>query len=265
MFAGLIIWWLADESLTKASMIRYLSLKIEKHSEQKELPSNPTVSALVQAIENRRKEDPLIGAKIGAKEVYHHVLSLLKDEKGVHIQSLFCALGALAGYACQASIRAQAEALKKPESTVFLVATTKDGKKFYFGDLLNKPLAEDKLSVWSLAAAAAQQNGCATLLDVENIFKHATESVGSDSFGIPRVPEFHRAGDLPVNYVKVLWPIVLPIAKVFCINPAEWPILFGLAIQEAMGASKEVIAADMALQIVMESAIPISKVDLVTA
>jgi hypothetical protein len=38
--------------------------------------------------------------------------------------------------------------------------------------------------------------------------------------------------------------------------------LFSLAIQEAIGMSKSVIAPDLAPRIVMESAIPMSKVDL---
>lgn len=263
MITGLVVWWIADESLIKASRIQYLSQKQREHSAQQNGASSPSVSAIVRAIEERRKEDPLIGAKIGAIEVYHHILALLKNEKGVHVESLLCALGAVAGYSCQASIRAQAEALEKPETSVFMIATAKDGRKYYFGDLLNGPLAEDKLSIWSLAAASAQENGRKISLDVAEIFKHSAESVGREDFGVPRVPESHRAGDIPVNYVKAVWPVVMPIARAFCKSPVEWPVLFGLAIQHAMKESKGVLSADTAIQIIMESAVPSSKFDLV--
>jgi hypothetical protein len=50
------------------------------------------------------------------------------------------------------------------------------------------------------------------------------------------------------------------IVKQFCPAP-EWPILFGLAIQHAIIDSKNIVAPLLALSIVMESAIPMSKVD----
>lgn len=49
----------------------------------------------------------------------------LKNEKGVHIESLLCALGALAGYSCQAAVRAQAH------SAAFIVMP---GVQFPAGD-----------------------------------------------------------------------------------------------------------------------------------
>jgi hypothetical protein len=51
----------------------------------------------------------------------------------------------------------------------------------------------------------------------------------------------------------------------FCPNPVDWPILYSLAIQEAIYAGKEAIEPGLAFRIVMESAIPMSKVDLANA
>jgi hypothetical protein len=48
----------------------------------------------------------------------------------------------------------------------------------------------------------------------------------------------------------------------FCRQPSEWPFLFGLAIQQALDMGKDVLPNEEALQIVMECAIPMSKVDL---
>jgi hypothetical protein len=59
-----------------------------------------------------------------------------------------------------------------------------------------------------------------------------------------------------------LWPALFPVATMFCKQPTEWPILFGVAIQEALDAGKEALPPDIAFKIVMESAIPMSKVDL---
>lgn len=222
-------------------------------------------AALMRAIEEQRKNDPLVGAKLGSKEVNQRLINAMKNEKGVHIESLFCALGALAGYACQANLRAQALDKGMPETAAFTVIDTADGKKYFFGDPLNQVLAESKYSVWGLAAGAAQHNGCSSLPDISEIFGHVSKTVGSVEFGIPRIPDGHQPGDRPINYVKALWPNLLPTIKQFCQKPSEWPILLGLAVQEIMDMSKGVIAPDLALKIVMESAIPMSKVDLASA
>ena len=69
---------------------------------------DPKTAALINAIRERSQEDPFIGAKLGAKEVFQRLVEGMKDSNGVHIESLLTALGALAGYACQANLREQA-------------------------------------------------------------------------------------------------------------------------------------------------------------
>lgn len=226
---------------------------------------SPATAVLMQIIEEKRKSDPLIGAKLGAKEICQRLTEAMKDTKGVHIESILCALGSLAGYACQANVRAKAMEKGLPETAVFVIVNTTGDKKFYFGDELNAALAQSKYSIWGLAAGVAQKNGCEKLPDIESIFKHTAGAIGDAGFGIPRLPENHRPGDLPINYLKTLWPVLFPVARQFCKRSTEWPILFGLAIQEILETGKDVIPSDMALLIVMESAIPMSKVDLSAA
>jgi hypothetical protein len=186
----------------------------------------------------------------------------MKTEKGVHIESLLCALGALAGYSCQANLRAQAIAKGMSENAGFQVVGTKDGKKFFLGDPLNNAVAGSQHSVWGLAAGAAQHAGCKTLPDINEIFGHVSKVLGSDEFGIPRLPENHKPQDNPINYLKAFWPALFPTVKLFCPTPVDWPILFSLATQEVIVAGKGVIDPGIALKIVMESAISMSKVDL---
>lgn len=214
------------------------------------------------ALEERRKVDPLVGAKLGGKEVFQRLLRTMKDGKGVHTESLLSALGALAGYACQAGLRADALQRGMSESQVFNVVKTASGETYYFGNRLNELLAESKMSVWSLAAGAASHNGTKDLPDLHAIFAHVSKTVGESSFGTPRVPSDHKAGDLPLNYLKTLWHPLSELARKFCKAPTEWPVMFAFAIQEAIDASKGVLDPRMALLIVMESAVPMSKVEL---
>ena len=149
---------------------------------------NPAEEALLRQIAGRSKTDPLIGAKIGSKEVTQRLLGGMKTDRGVHIESLLCALGALAGYSCQAALRAQALARGLPEVALLTSVQTKDGKTYFFGDHLNKPLAESQYSVWGISAGGAQQAGCKKLPDIAEIFKYTSTVVGTDAFGKLRIP-----------------------------------------------------------------------------
>ena len=237
----------------------------EKKTDNKEKIKREITSEEIffENLEKLRKEDPLIGAKIGAKYIFNRMLEGMKDKRGVHIQSLLCALGSLAGYSCQASVRNEfIEKNGLEEKEVFNIIKCNDGSIYYFGDYINKLLAEGQYSIWSLSAGVASHLGLKELIDLGDIFRYTAKTVGSSEFWIPRVTEHDRAGDIPINYVKGLWPIFLPIIKKYCDKPDEWSILFGLAVQETMLFGKDIIDSKTALLIVMESAVPMSKIDL---
>lgn len=159
-------------------------------------------------------------------------------------------------------MRAGNKANGQPEMSDLVVANTKDGKRHFFGDALNMPLAGVQYSVWGLVAGQAQQSGCAQLPDVGEIFRHATESLGTKAFGKPRVPAQQQPQALPLDYLKRFWPELHPRGRLFCTDPAHWPILYGFASQEIIDQGKQVIDPCLAAQLVMESAVPTSKQDL---
>ena len=216
--------------------------------------------ALLAVIQQKKKDDPLFGLKIGAKEVNQRLLDAMKDEKGAHVESLFTALGALAGFACQMALW---ERIKqdKTQAGQLRVVQGKDGKRYFFGDALNSTLAEDKYSVWALTGGSAQYLGAKELPDPNTIFEHVARTVGTPEFGLPQVPANHRPRHRPIQYLVAIWSKLLPIVDKFCDGAHERPILFGLAIQELMAMAKGAIAPEIAAKLVMESAIPMSKVD----
>lgn len=217
---------------------------------------------LLRQIARQRDSDPLIGARIGGREITQQLFTRMNGERGVHIESMLCALGSLAGHACQAAIRARNVAQGLPETTNLVAVDTRDGKRYFFGDTLNQSLAEAQYSVWSLAAEQAQKAGVGQLPDVGEIFRHAAATVGSDAFGRLRVPPEHLPRDLPINYVRQLWPLMLPRIRKFCPEPEHWPVLLGFSIQEVIEQGKQVLNPFLAVRLVMESAIPISKENL---
>ena len=103
--------------------------------------------------------------------------------------------------------------------------------------------------------------GCEVIPEPGEVFAHAAATVGWPEFGLPRLPEGHPMHDTPLNYVEAFWPKVFPMIKKFCPDPVHWPILLGLAIQEIMSQGRGVLDPCLALKIVMECAVPMSKVD----
>lgn len=229
------------------------------------LQVDPKTEALVREIRSKSREDPRIGARLGAKDVFQRLIDGMEDKKGVHIESVLCALGALAGYSCQASLRAQASAKGLPETAPFQIIDTKNGSRYFFGDSLNNALAGSAYSVLGLAGGVAQQAGAKEFADLNEVFKHVSATVGSDKFGIPRVPENHEARRTPIDYLKAMWSPLFPRVRLCCPDPIDWPVLYGFAIREAILAGKGVIDPAMAFRVVAESAVPMSRVDLANA
>ncbi len=245
----------ADTLLTKTKLNQARTTKASNKNK-----IDPKEDALLRAINNRKAEDPLVGLKIGSKEILQRLLESLKGDKGVHVESLLGIVGSLAGYSCHAACREEfVETSKMSEKEAFTVFSCKDGKNYYFGDLPNKPLVEDKFSVWGLVAGTTQHLG-GELYDVNSTFSNVAGAMGSKHFGIPQVPDQHKPGDLPLNYVRDLWPVLLPIIDKFCTRPLERPILLGLVAQQVVEMGKDVIEPSMASKLVMECAAPMAKI-----
>ena len=231
-------------------------------TDAEKLKNDAIRAGIKRVVAEKRKSDPLAGPKMGCIEVNARIMRVLKDANGVHVESFLSVLGSLAGYACQVCVREELEVPQKtPENVAFVIVQGKDGTKYFFGDHLNKPLVESQYSIWSLIAGIVEHLGKVPP-DVGDIFKRVSETVGTDQFGVPRIPQNHTPSALPIRYVKDAWPQIFPIAKDFCDSPGELPILFGLAIQETIISASEVIDPTLAATIAMECAVPMSKIDL---
>lgn len=262
IFDGSNTEWKIPEQPKAASKPRAQTIKPVQPVAKKVLSEADVIQdALKRALDERKKVDSLAGVKLGSKEVLHKVLNALKNEKGVHIESLLGVLGSLAGYSCHMAVREEfVDAGKREPMAVFTVVGGKDGRSYYYGDAPNKPLAEDAYSIWGLMLGILQHLGDSGAPDLNAIFSSVAGKVGGDQFGIPDVPENHRPGDLPINYVKSLWKVMQPVLDNYCDAPAERPILLGLCIQQAIEMGKDVIAPSLAVKLVMECAIPMSKI-----
>jgi hypothetical protein len=188
-------------------------------------------------------------------------------------EAVLCALGALAGYAAQQAIR---EALVKTGKLsldqAFVVIETRSGEVYFFGDLLNAIIvAKDgadaaknsgHASIWKIVSTAGYEAGALNLPDVTDMIKHCAATVGGEDFGIPRVPNAHMPEILPRDAVSRFWPATR--RKLADAEPMSWPLHLAMAARTLIVDLKDAVRPDIAVRIVMESAVPMSKIDPVT-
>src|ERR1700730_13373991 len=109
------------------------------------------------------------------------------------------ALGACAGFAAQIAVWRELILPQKRNPGDFLVFfTTKSGELFYFGEAINQFLfstGPHRLSFLSLAAGTL--SSASELPDIGELLRHVTQSIGSESFGRPRVPPSIDLPELP--------------------------------------------------------------------
>ncbi len=178
-------------------------------------------------------------------------------------------VGALAGFAAQQGIW---EAMVKPGKMAiqeaFVVIETRSGETYFFGDFLNTILAAmdpAQLSVWKIVGGAARAMGAETVPDLTPIFKHCAETVGTGSFGLPRLPDGHLPAILPREAVNRYWPEARRIlASRADPEPMTWALDVAVAAQQLMLGMKDRIDPLLAAQAVMEAAVPMSRIDPMT-
>lgn len=234
---------------------------IFKKNETMQPEYDEATQSLLRAIEEQKKKDPLAGLNIGAGEINKRMFDIFKNDTGVNIDITLRVLAALAGFSCQVAVRETfINTDKVSEKEAFMTVTGKDGNTYYMGGLLNKPLAEDEYSIWSLVAGAVKEAG-GEIPDLEKIAKHGAKTVGTEDFGKARVDEKHLTGDSSQNFVKAFWPKFLPMVDLFCDNPMQRPILYAIAIHKLILQAKNSIDPQTAAILCMDTAVAMSKID----
>lgn len=204
-----------------------------------------------------------------AQAIKSDFLSHYRNAQGlVCFPDVFMALGSLAGFGCQMSIR---EGFIKTgaisEDKAFVVVKMKDGETYFFGDFLNIPLLggeKNQISVWGLVAGAAQQAGAKDLPDVREMVAYNARVLGTEAFGVPRVPQEYRSKVLPRDVLRKSWFAMQKLLTEYEVDPRFWGWTFALAGRYAILESKDSFAPEMAVKIMMESALPMSKVNPAT-
>jgi hypothetical protein len=160
------------------------------------------------------------------------------------------------------------------------------GERYYFGDRINGYLVQQSgeyaYPLWGFIAAAALQAGMPEkdMPDVREMFAHAAKTIGTPDFGIPSAPKEHPFHLAPRKALETFWPrtkVLLSNADGVLVKgltglesapegrtsvpEAHWPLVMALLAQQFIGMAKGTLDPRLALSLVMESAIMMSKVD----
>jgi len=230
----------------------------KKTSEQ-----SPGHAAVLRTLNEKDKTDPNARLQLAGAVVFDMVCRIIQNERGTRIDDVLAILGATGGFSCIVStMSVLTEANVTIQEAGLAVVKGADNQIYYFGDVPNKALLESKFSLLSLTLGAAHSLGAQVSLDlVHDTLKHVASTVGGAQFGIPILPEGHQPGDLPINYVKHLWPKIREALDTYEVPATRYHMALGFAIYKAIEAGKDAIDPLLAARIVTECAVPMAKLD----
>ncbi|NKM57333.1 hypothetical protein [Rhizobium anhuiense] len=206
--------------------------------------------------------DTLQSPRMIARVLLDCLIQDLTRDGYVHSIDLFAALGSVGGFSCILAALDIASAGQLRDGADLVVVETKDGSRYYAGNLPNAFLLESHDSFLNLTYGAARQSG--GLISQEMVmetFRHVAATIGHPQFGISRLLEEHRPGDTPLIYVRRLWPKVAEILDRHLVPIRRRPLAIGMALELAFVSGKPPLDPSLAARIVTECAVPMAKLD----
>jgi hypothetical protein len=201
-------------------------------------------------------------------------------ENKLHTPTLMAAIGAVAGVAAQVSLLSDIEKMKAAtDEKKLMEVKLKDGRTLMYGDALNDMLysARDPViarsRVWNMMVTAALSKGMTReqMPNVPDMFKHVSESFGTQKEGRPSTPPNAQ----PMIPVRELLRLVGPasiaalagdvrsaglaVDQPLRANRKSWVAITAQAAANMLLTASKVMPPELCLTIAMESAIYASK------
>ena len=267
MGVGALCWWFGADRLEDGISAQLAAWRLKKANRQTQGEVASLQAKLKEpGISGEESEQNLLTVGAAAKALQSLVLVEAAVGRSIHTNSMWVSFGSLAGYACQASIRAVLRSKGIDEEGAFIQVTSKDGKRYFLGDALNAPLVESEASVWRFICIAAEACGMQDKPDVGKYFEDCVGNLGTPEFGKVRVSDERAEPFWTVTEsVAATWPRAELILREMIHDPREWPIAFGMAIRWSMEEWKDRLNIHETVSILMTSAVAGSKIDLQTA
>ncbi len=189
----------------------------------------------------------------------------LAAEPEMNHLTVLTVVGALAGYAAQRAIwEGVVQTGGLSPGDVFEVRESDSGEKFYFSaetDKLMGSLDPRYLSIWKIINNTSKSTA-GEHPEVTELLAHCAATIGTPEFGIPRLPDGRHSNILPRDAVNRLWAKARQhLAKT---EPTLWPMNIAVAARSLIVAAQRVVPQPVAVKIVMEAAVPMSRIDPAT-
>ncbi|MEO9971451.1 MAG: hypothetical protein ABJG15_16770 [Hyphomonadaceae bacterium] len=228
--------------------------------------ADPGQAALLRHLDEKDKEDPIARLEIAGRAVFDLACQSLKGlggREGIRVEDLLALLGSAGGYSTIVTVLAQIEAdANSIEKVGMQHVGTADGRHFYFGDFLNHVLLNHEKAILRMSLGMSKHlGGTASVDDVTDAMAYTASKVGTPEFGIPRLPEDHRPIVSPTEFVRLIWPRINQELERYEISVILRPSVIGFAIMNAMQAGKDTIDPTLATKIIIECAVPTSRLD----
>ena len=232
---------------------------IEKTEEDKRARDEKIMKNLEEHLEEQRKTDPLIGAKVGAKMIYSQIVENLKEtDNKLNVDNLLLVCSGLAGMSCQMTVRKLAELKQLPLKQVLILVEYKNGKKYLMGDNLNYFLLESQFSVYHLVLGIYHHIVPEKPLpDMHQYVRTCIDNLGKENYKL-----WDKILEQDIKKINFsFWEKSHAVAERYCKTPEELPILYGLILQNAMEMAIKVIDAEKVLDLTIENILFSAKLD----
>lgn len=207
-----------------------------------------------------------------------YLLRSLKDERGVHVETLMVVIGTIAGYS---ALHAVWETGIKPGKVQLgqdmHAIRTQNGQIYYIGDAVSAlllPTGAHTHPFYAFAASAVLNAGipASQLPNLAEIIEYVTRTVGSPDFGTVRAPAPHKPAIQPRQALNAVWPQAYKIlswtggrgTQGQSVALEQWPAVVGCTTHQLITMSRTTLDPLISLRLIMESALATSKVDPAT-
>jgi len=219
------------------------------------------------------KETPdEVACNFALGHLYPNLRGRLTVDGRIHAETYISAVGAIAGYAAQRTLFAKHPSVIDGLYEVRLVS----GERLWFGAPLNDMLVpktdvEASRCVWSQAAGGAVNAGIKLqqLPNLDAMFEHVASTIGGANEGKSSVPTQHQAHLPARDLLRAVWPVAVRCfsGKVIAFHEypaapvAWWSAIAAQASNRSIRNVSSVLPPDIALTLLMETAIYCSKLD----
>lgn len=220
------------------------------------------------------EDESSIACNLAFANLANNLPAWLNIDGRVHAETYVAAVGAIAGFAAQCSLRAT----MTPEAAAeLMMVTTSAGDRFLYGapiaNMLTADRPEDVASrVWPRASGGAIAAGLSVekVPDCGPMFAHVAASLGGPSEGLPSVPANHQPHATGRELMRDLWPRAVAFLKADFddfhkrfgpVPMGRWGAIAACCCARPIVDVKAVLPPEIALTILMETAIYTSKLD----